>query len=212
MRTLRAPTIAALIAAAALATAGSYSIRLTPFPTAEVADGRSQVVVSAQVFEDGRAAPDGTQVVFETNLGSFRESVVRTTGGWARATLIAGGVPGVAQVKAHVALGDATGSACEVEFVKSREELSVARETIEASSTGSLVYANDIAGSSRDVAPGARRHASAIATSRSTPTRSSSTSQSFTLKAKKAVLRRGRRTTTSTIRSRSTSRSSPATA
>lgn len=143
MRSLRIPFVAALVAAAALAAAGTYTIRLVPFPAAEVADGHSQVTVSAQVFSDGRAAPDGTQVVFETNLGSFRESVIRTTGGWARATLVAGGVPGIARIKASIAAGDATGTTCEVEFVKSREELSRARETIEATSTGSLIFAND---------------------------------------------------------------------
>ena len=193
MRPLRATLLAAVVAANAFA-AASITIRLTPFPQAEVADGRSQVVVSAQVFQDGRAAPDGTQVVFESTLGSFRESVISTSNGWARATLVSGGVPGVARIKATASVGDATGSTCEVEFVKSREELSVARETIEASSTGSLVYANDtriIEGVApergvtiryRDV----EIHADTIQLDLA----------SFTLKAKKAVLRRGRRTTT----------------
>ncbi len=192
MRTLRVPLVAALIAAAALAAAGTYTIRLSPFPTAEVADGRSQIVVSAQVFDDGRAAADGTQVVFETNLGSFRESVVRTSGGWARATLVAGGIPGVAHIKATVSVGDAAGSTCDVEFVKSREELSIARETIEAESTGSLVYANDtkiLEGSAADKGVTLRYrdieiHADMLQIDLTR----------FTLKAKKATVRRGRRT------------------
>lgn len=193
MRPLRASLVAALIAAAAAATAGSYSIRLSPFPTAEVADGRSQVVVSAQVFEDGRAAADGTQVVFETNLGSFRESVVRTSGGWARATLVAGGVPGVAHVKATVSVGDAAGSTCDVEFVKSREELSIARETIEAESTGSLIFANDtkiLEGTAPEKGVTVRYrdlevHADLVQLDLT----------NFTLRARKATVRRGRRTT-----------------
>ena len=192
MRSLRAPLVAALLAAAALASA-AYSIRLSPFPATEVADGRSQVVVSAQVFSDGRAVPDGTQVVFETNLGSFRESVVGTTGGWARATLVTGGVPGIAHVKATVSVGDASGSTCDIEFVKSREELSIARETIEASSTGSLVFSGDthvIEGTAPDKGVTVRYrdleiHADVLQLDLTT----------FTLKAKKAIVRRGRRTT-----------------
>lgn len=192
MRTLRVTVVAALVAAAALS-AATYTIRLSPFPTAEVADGRSQVVVSAQVFDDGRPAQDGTQVVFETTLGSFRESVVRTSGGWARATLIAGGVPGVAKVKASVTTGNSTGSACEIEFVKSREELSQARETIEVNSSGSLVYAND-----RKVIEATAPEQGVVVRYRDIEVHADVLQldlTSFTLKARKATVRRGRRTT-----------------
>ena len=192
MRSLRAPLVAALLAAAALAAAGTYTIKLVPFPTAEVADGRSQVSVSAQVFEDGHGAPDGTQVVFETNLGSFRESVVRTTNGYARATLVAGGVPGIAHVKATVSVGDATGSTCDIEFVKSREELSQARETIEATSTGSLIYAND-----RKVIEGVAPDKGVLVRYRDLEIHADVLQldlNNYTIKARKATVRRGRRT------------------
>lgn len=194
MRALRFPLVAAFAAAAALAAAGTYTIRLTPFPTAEVADGHSQIVVSAQVLLDGRSVPDGTQVVFESNLGSFRESVVGTIGGVARATLVSGGVPGTAHIKATVSVGDASGSTCDIEFVKSREELSIARETLELTSTGSLVFAGDsrvIEGVAPDRGVTVRYrdleiHADVVQVNLG----------DFSLKAKKAVVRRGRRTTT----------------
>ena len=38
--------------------------------------------------------PDGTQVVLNTTLGNFRESIVRTSSGVARTTLVAGNIPG----------------------------------------------------------------------------------------------------------------------
>ena len=193
MRPYRASIVAALIAAAASAAAGTYSIRLSPFPTAEVADGRSQVTVSAQVISDGRAVPDGTQVVFETDLGSFRESVVGTTGGWARATFVAGGVPGIAHVKARVVTGDATGNGCEIELVKSREELSIARETLETTSTGSLLYANDI-----KILEGLAPNKGVTVRYRDLEIHADNIQidlRSFTLKGRKATVRRGRRTT-----------------
>ena len=191
MRYLRPALVAALVAGSAFAF-GSITIRPSVFPTAEVADGRSQVAVSAQVFQDGRPAPDGTQIVFETTLGSFRESVISTANGWARATLVAGGVPGVARIKITASVGDATGSTTEVEFVKSREELSVARETIEATSTGSLVFTNDtriIEGVAPERGVSIRYrdleiHADMVQLDLT----------SYTLKAKKALVRRGRRT------------------
>ena len=192
MRPLRASFATALIAASVVAAAGTYSIRLSPFPTAEVADGRSQVVVSAQVLSDGRSVPDGTQVVFETNLGSFRESVVRTTGGWARATLVAGGVPGIAHIKASVTGGDATGTTVDVELVKSREELSIARETVETTSTGSLLYANDI-----KILEGIAPNKGVIVRYRDLEIHADTLQidlRSFTLKARRATVRRGRRT------------------
>lgn len=192
MRSLRVSVVAALIAGAAFAAAGSYTLRLSPFPKAEVADGRSQVTVSAQVFNDGRAVQDGTQVVFETNLGSFRESVVSTSGGWARATLIAGGVPGTAHITARVLGGDSSASTCDVEFVKNREELTAARETIETTSTGTLIFANDIKvleGSASDKGVTIRYrdlevHADLAQLDLN----------DFTLRAKKATVRHGRRT------------------
>jgi hypothetical protein len=192
MRPLRVTLVAALAVLAAMANAGPNTIRLTSFPNAEVADGRSQIAVTAQVFNDGRAVPDGTQVVFETDLGSFRENVVSTSGGVARAILITGGVPGTAHVKARALGGESSATVCEVEFVKTREELSAARETIEAMSNGSLIYANDVKvleGTAPDKGVTIRYrdleiHADVVQVNLN----------EFTLKAKKATVRRGRRT------------------
>lgn len=190
MRILRLPLAAALIAASVLATADTYSLRLTPFPNAEVADGRSQITISAQVFQDGRAVPDGTQVVFSTNLGSFKESVVRTTSGWARAILVTGGVPGTAKISATVLGGDSSPSTCEVELVKSRADLTVARETIELTSSGSLAYAHD-----QKIIEGVAADGGVIVRYRDIEVRADVLQldlTEFSLKARKATLRRGR--------------------
>ena len=192
MRSLRVSIVAVLVAGAAFAAAGSYTLRLSPFPNAEVADGHSQVTVSAQVYNDGRAVQDGTQVIFETNLGSFRESVVSTSGGLARATLITGGVPGTAHVTARVLGGDSSASTCDVEFVKSREELSAARETIETTSTGTLVFANDI-----KVLEGSASDKGVTIRYRDLEIHADLTQldlNDFTLRAKKATVRHGRHT------------------
>ncbi len=75
-----------------LAHADTTAIRLNAFPSVSVADGRSTSTITAEVRDlNGRTVPDGTKVVFTTSLGSFRESVITTTGGTARGT--GGGEP-----------------------------------------------------------------------------------------------------------------------
>jgi len=70
---------------AVAAWAGDGAVRLGANPWISLADGRSNVWVTAQVTDHaGRNVPDGTQIVFQTNLGSFRESVVPTINGMAR--------------------------------------------------------------------------------------------------------------------------------
>ncbi|MER3496096.1 MAG: hypothetical protein C4320_04405, partial [Armatimonadota bacterium] len=74
-------------------------IRLTTFPTVAMADGRSQITVSAEVRSLGGAlVPDGTRVVLATTLGVFRENVVVTSGGLARGLLVSSSIPGVAKI------------------------------------------------------------------------------------------------------------------
>lgn len=115
-------------------------LRLTFSPTLSVADGRSTVTVSAEVRDSaGRAARDGTQVVFSTTLGSFREEVVTAYGGFARAILIASNVPGVAKVTATAISMNATDME-EFEFVSDRSVLSAAKEYIELESPQTLSY------------------------------------------------------------------------
>jgi hypothetical protein len=115
-------------------------LHLTFSPTLSVADGRSTVTVSAEVRDSaGRAARDGTQVVFSTTLGSFREEVVTSYGGFARAILIASNVPGVAKVTATAISMNATDME-EFEFVNDRAILSAAKEYIDLECPQTLSY------------------------------------------------------------------------
>lgn len=119
-------------------------IRLTANPSLSVADGRSTVTVTAEVRDSsGRAAKDGTQVVFATTLGNFREEIVPVMGGYARGILVSGNTPGIAKVSASAIALNAT-SYSEFEFVVNREMLSAAKEFIDVESEQSLNYNVDL--------------------------------------------------------------------
>lgn len=137
-RTAAAALLGLLLAAVAFASNGT--IDLSIFPNMAVADGRSPITVTAVVRDQqGRLVPDGTQVVFDTTLGSFRESIVTTENGFARATLVAGSIPGVARVRAS-ALRFNANNTVELEFVTDRALLSSAKEYIEVTASNNLVY------------------------------------------------------------------------
>lgn len=119
-------------------------LRLTCFPGISVADGRSSVTVSAELRDrSGRLAPDGTPVVFSSTLGLFREPLVQTRNGVARAILVAGTIPGVAKVSGSALSFSAT-SSTELEFVSDRSMLSSAKEYIEVVAPRYLLYAMDL--------------------------------------------------------------------
>lgn len=123
---------------AAVAQQGTAQVRA--FPSAAVADGRSTITVSAEIRDSsGRIVPDGTQVVFETNLGQFREAIVRTQGGFAQATMNVGSIAGFAKIRVKV-LGFNIADSTDVELVTSRDQLSSAREYIEISARDYLLY------------------------------------------------------------------------
>jgi hypothetical protein len=125
------------------ARANDGSVRLNVFPTVALADGRSPVTVTAEVRSgSGAIVPDGTQVVFSSSLGSFRESVVTTTNGIARATLVASPVAGAARITASVLAYNASGVA-EAEFVADRSLLSSALEYVEVVAADYLVYSTE---------------------------------------------------------------------
>lgn len=129
-----------LFLAVGLAWAQQGTAQLRAFPSAAVADGRSTIIVSAEIRDSsGRIVPDGTQVVFETNLGQFRESIVRTQGGFAQATLNVGSIAGYAKIRVKV-LGFNIADSTDVELVSSRDQLSSAREYIEISARDYLLY------------------------------------------------------------------------
>jgi hypothetical protein len=133
-----AVVVALVITAASLAQNGT--IQLESYPAMVVADGRSTLTVTAQVRDGaGSLVPNGTQIVFDTNLGSFRERVVETTNGFARAVLVAGDLAGTARVRAS-ALRFGAASELDVEFVADRSLLTSAQDYIEVVGSETLWY------------------------------------------------------------------------
>lgn len=129
-----------LAAGAGVASAQQGTAQLRAFPSAAVADGRSTITVSAEIRDSsGRIVPDGTQVVFESSLGQFRESIVRTQNGFAQATLNVGSIAGYAKIRVKV-LGFNIADSTDVELVTSREQLSSATEYIEVTARDYLLY------------------------------------------------------------------------
>ena len=129
--------LAVLAAGPAVADRG---IELTALPTVAVADGRSTITVTATVRDSsGQIVPDGTQVVFETSLGSFRESVVATQNGFASAVLVASSIVGVARVRAGAIKFNAS-AVLDIPFVASRSLLSSAKDYIEVVAPRRMAY------------------------------------------------------------------------
>lgn len=128
----RALAISTLVVVASVCVAQQSQIRLTAFPAMSVADGHSTTTITAEVRDaHGNLLPDGTRVAFETTLGMFRESVVTTANGVARAVLQAGGVPGVAIISVKTVDSVSQPSTLEFEFKGDRSMLSSATEYIE---------------------------------------------------------------------------------
>ncbi|CAN5376363.1 hypothetical protein BH11ARM2_BH11ARM2_02770 [soil metagenome] len=141
MRRLAAALAMTAVCAASMAQQG---IQLQSFPTMSVADGRSTVTVTATVRDaNGNTVPDGTRVVFNSTIGTFREALVATTQGIARATLIAPGVAGTAKITVSALAGNAAPNTLEYEFVADRALLSSAQEYIEVVCPTSLSYTGD---------------------------------------------------------------------
>lgn len=142
MKRLSALLICLLLAT--LAVANNGVVRLSSFPTISVADGRSSVTISAEIRDrQGNLVPNGTQVIFSANLGSFSESVVRTTGGIARAVFSTGSVAGVAKIQASALQYNAVNT-LDLELVADRTLLSTAKEYIEVTADKQLHYSMDL--------------------------------------------------------------------
>lgn len=136
-------TILLFAIATAVANCSNGVIRLTSFPSMTVADGRSTLTISAEVRDrSGNIVPDGTQVVFATNMGSFVEPVTRTVSGTARAIFSAGSVPGIAKIQASALTYNAV-SILDIELVSDRNMLTSAKEFIEISAENYLMYSLD---------------------------------------------------------------------
>lgn len=132
-----------MILAAMAVHAATATIELQSFPTMSVADGRSTITVSATIRDnDGRLVPDGTNVIFACDRGTFKDPVVTTQNGVARAVLQAGDVPGVAKITASAISYSATAT-LDYEFVSDRSMLSSAKEYVEMVSPTDLRYSMD---------------------------------------------------------------------
>ena len=119
------------------------AIRLSVYPAAAVADGASQILVVAEVrTAQGKPAPDGTQVAFNTTLGAFREPVAATEGGVARATLIASQTPGTSTITA-TAVGLGVVGETQALFVATQDELRSATDYVQVLGAEYLAYANE---------------------------------------------------------------------
>jgi len=136
----RSAFLVALLAVSCAAFGQNGSIELTAFPGVTVADGRSTITVTAQVRDSaGSLVSDGTAVLFETTLGKFRETLVTTQNGLARAVLEASGIPGAASVRASVTKFNSV-AALEVVFVADRSLLSSANDYIEVVGQRDMAY------------------------------------------------------------------------
>lgn len=119
------------------------TIDLNAFPSIGVADGRSQYTITAVVRErNGSFVADGTQVIFDTNLGTFRENVVTTENGYARAELVASSIAGIARIRASAIRLNAANT-LEFEFVSDPSVLDSAKDFIEITAPENLVYSMD---------------------------------------------------------------------
>jgi hypothetical protein len=144
MRGIKPFTSLLIFLLAAFGFGESGNIRLTTLPTITVADGRSTVTVSAYVRRpSGQFVPDGTQVRFDTNLGSFKDvPIVQTVNGVARIVLQTGTVTGTAKITA-TALGVGAVTTIDVEFLGDRKLLSSANEYVEIVAPSYLMFSLD---------------------------------------------------------------------
>lgn len=137
---LRLGVALAVLMAVIPAFAADGSVTLSAFPTIAEANGRQPITITAEVRDrSGNLVPDGTQVVFEAQLGTFRESIVRTENGYARATLVAGSLAGICKVRVSVLRFNAN-STLDIELVSDRSLLSSAKEYVEVTAPDYLQY------------------------------------------------------------------------
>ncbi len=123
------------------ASAQDGALEVTKFPDAILADGISNVTLSIKVYDKtGRFVRDGTEVIVESTLGTFQESVLRTQNGLVTATLTAGQIAGTARVTVSV-LSLRTTQVIEIPLLKDRESLRASRVFIEVTAPVRVTYA-----------------------------------------------------------------------
>ncbi len=123
MRSLIAIIILVIMCATTCDSAiGTYSMWLSCYPQAIVADSHSAATISAEVRSStGGPAPDGTVVEFTTSLGII-ERQARTTAGVARVRLESGSTTGTALVSAVASDGGAVAQ-LRVDFLEPGTEM-----------------------------------------------------------------------------------------
>ncbi|HLO98010.1 MAG TPA: Ig-like domain-containing protein [Fimbriimonas sp.] len=135
---LLAFALAATLSATAFSQVG---ILLQAYPTETVADGKSAITITLTVRNNnGSSVADGTQVLLRTTLGTFRETIVKTSSGVARAVLVPGSTSGVARITATLLQNQASPSQLDVEFVRSRSELASSFDFVEIASDTDVEY------------------------------------------------------------------------
>ncbi|HLK15919.1 MAG TPA: Ig-like domain-containing protein, partial [Fimbriimonadaceae bacterium] len=116
-------------------------VQVSCYPAETVADGHSTVTITATASSaNGTPVPDGTQVLFETDLGSFRQNTAMTRQGLAQAVLVAGTIAGTATVKIKVLGFAIPPQEASVQLWADRSMLSASREYIEIVSPTYLKY------------------------------------------------------------------------
>lgn len=140
MSSIRPIALFGLLLLGSIGWAQNAVIRLRTFPSVMLADGRSTATVSAEILDsNGRRVPDGTQVVFYTTLGSFRENVVQTINGTAHGILVASSAPGTGTITVNALAYNAT-TTMVYDFVGDRSLLSKSQEYIEVYAPEYLQY------------------------------------------------------------------------
>ncbi len=116
-------------------------VQLSAFPNAAVADNHSQIIITAVATDThGNAVPDGTEVEFTTDLGSFQQTIVTTKNGYAHGTLIAGGVAGVATITVKVVGLIIPPATYPIKFVRTRDDLSSLNDYAKLIGPGGVEY------------------------------------------------------------------------
>ena len=107
-------------------------VQVSCYPAVTVADGHSTVTITATASSaTGAGVPDGTQILFDTDIGTFRQNTVMTRQGVAQAILVAGTIAGSATIHVKVLGLPIPPQEATVQFVSDRSMLSSATEYIE---------------------------------------------------------------------------------
>lgn len=134
--------VALLLVGFAHVFAQSSQISANAFPAAAVADGHSTITIKARIVTSGGTpVADNTQVIFESDLGTFRDGGIATTkDGEAQATFVAGTTTGVATITIRATGLSIAPAKVTVELVLDREQLKTTKDYVEIVSQKPLAF------------------------------------------------------------------------